>query len=54
MNLYDLDTFITTLQKKESIGENLSKFSRDFEVEERIYAENKDKKNADELIENIA
>ena len=46
INLEDLDTFITALEKEETISKNISKFSPDFQTE-------KDKEDADSLLENI-
>ena len=46
MQLEDLNTFITTLEKKETIGANLSKFSPDFQTAE-------EHKDADGLLESI-
>lgn len=47
MNLQDLDVFINTLEKKEDITMNISKFSPDFQTEE-------DNEDANSLVENIA
>jgi hypothetical protein len=47
IDLEDLDTFITGLEKGESITENINQFSPDFQTEE-------DQDNAEQLIENIA
>ncbi|MFA6256214.1 MAG: hypothetical protein WC606_03440, partial [Candidatus Absconditabacterales bacterium] len=47
INLQDLDMFVTSLEKKESISENIAKFSPDFQTTE-------DHEDADGLLENIA
>ena len=47
MNLQDLEVFINTLEKKEDITMNISKFSPDFQTEE-------DNEDANSLVENIA
>ena len=47
MNLQDLDVFVSSLEKKEDISDNISKFSPDFQTEE-------DKDDANRLLENIA
>lgn len=47
MNMQDLNVFITSLEKKQSIAENITKLSPDFQTAE-------DHKNADGLLEEIA
>ncbi len=46
LNLEDLNRFITSVEKKESISENMANFSPDFQTAE-------DHENADGLLENI-
>jgi hypothetical protein len=47
IDLQNLETFIISLEKEESISENIKKFSREFQTTE-------DSTNADSLLEHIA
>lgn len=46
MKLDDLEIFINGIEKKESVAENMSKYSPDFQTEE-------DHDGADELLNNL-
>jgi len=46
MDLQNLEVFITGLEKKESVTDNIGKYSPDFQTAE-------DQEDADKLIENI-